>query len=169
MSPTMRRASGRSTRSSTSWSSSRMATRVSRGFALIKISRFIGVRHKPWRWRLSGTGVAEWKKVWGEPWLVHVAHGNSREECPGLRWDRPRCPRLKRASTREGGPFGPPGLQRNSGKRAIGPSGQAVHRKQDQRANDGEDCIDRRPAQCAHVPARVAEGKESGGKRRSDH
>src|SRR6059058_6136845 len=40
MSPTMRRASGRSTRSSTRRSSSRMATRVSRGLPLINISRF---------------------------------------------------------------------------------------------------------------------------------
>src|SRR3989442_1599626 len=40
MSPTMRRASGRSTRSSARRSSSRMATRVSRGLPLIRISRF---------------------------------------------------------------------------------------------------------------------------------
>src|ERR1044071_5193354 len=41
MSPTMRRASGRSTSSSTNWSSSMIATRVSRGVALIRISLFI--------------------------------------------------------------------------------------------------------------------------------
>src|SRR5881296_3121566 len=40
MSPTMRRASGRSTKSSARRSSSRMATRVSRGLPLIRISRF---------------------------------------------------------------------------------------------------------------------------------
>src|SRR5206468_3992565 len=40
MSPTMRRASGRSTRSSTRRSSSRIATRVSRALPLISISRF---------------------------------------------------------------------------------------------------------------------------------
>src|SRR3989442_6267277 len=40
MSPTMRRVLGRSTRSSTRRSSSRMATRVSRGLPLINISRF---------------------------------------------------------------------------------------------------------------------------------
>src|SRR5262245_51663795 len=41
MSPTIRRASGRSTSSSTNWSSSMIATRVSRGVALIRISLFI--------------------------------------------------------------------------------------------------------------------------------
>src|SRR4051812_9809018 len=40
MSPTVRRWSGRSTRSSTSRSSSRIATRVSRWLPLIRISRF---------------------------------------------------------------------------------------------------------------------------------
>src|SRR3954471_5131974 len=41
MSPTIRRASGRSTSSSTSWSSSMIATRVSRRVALIRISLFM--------------------------------------------------------------------------------------------------------------------------------
>src|SRR6266581_3324838 len=41
MSPTMRRLSGRSTRSSTSFPSSRIAIRVSRGAALMRISLFI--------------------------------------------------------------------------------------------------------------------------------
>src|SRR4029079_13231580 len=41
MSPTMRRLSGRSTRNSTSFPSSRIAIRVSRGAALMRISLFI--------------------------------------------------------------------------------------------------------------------------------
>src|SRR3954468_22847998 len=44
MSPTMRRLSGRSTRSSTSFPSSRIAIRVSRGAALMRISLFIVAR-----------------------------------------------------------------------------------------------------------------------------
>src|SRR5829696_8844486 len=49
MSPTMRAASGRSTRSSTRMSSSRMATRVSSLVVLIRISRFIAPPPLPWR------------------------------------------------------------------------------------------------------------------------
>jgi hypothetical protein len=44
MSPTMRRLSGRSARSSTSFPSSRIAIRVSRGAAFMRISRFIVAR-----------------------------------------------------------------------------------------------------------------------------
>ena len=100
---------------------------------------------------------------------MHVVHGNSREECPKRPCDRPRCPRPERATTREEGPFDPFGLQRNTGKRAIGPSRQAVHRKQDERAKDGENGIGRPGAQCALIPARVAEGIESGRKRGGNH
>jgi hypothetical protein len=146
-----------------------MATRVSRGFALISISRFICVRHTTRPRRLGEPGVAEFNRVKGEPWQMHVVHGNSREECPKHPCDRPRRPRLRRATTRKEGPFGRSGLQRNTGKRAIGPSGQAVHRKQDERAKNGEDCIDRRHAQCALIPARVAEGIKSGRKRGGNH
>src|SRR6266566_9334976 len=49
MSPTERWESGRSTRSSTRRSSSRMATRVSRGFPEISISRFKAVTLAPRR------------------------------------------------------------------------------------------------------------------------
>src|SRR6266545_994352 len=49
MSPTERRESGRSTRSSTRRSSSRMATRVSRGLPEIRISRFKAVTLAPRR------------------------------------------------------------------------------------------------------------------------
>src|SRR6266702_6391183 len=57
MSPTERRESGRSTRSSTRRSSSRMATRVSRGFPLIKISRFKAVTLAPGREAPAGEPV----------------------------------------------------------------------------------------------------------------
>src|SRR3954468_6349793 len=62
MSPTIRAASGRSTISSTSTSSSRMATRVSRAVVFIRISRFNpppGVRETgrgPWRVRADPAG-----------------------------------------------------------------------------------------------------------------
>src|SRR2546427_11842140 len=57
MSPTERRESGRSTRSSTRRSSSRMATRVSRGFPLINISRFKAVTLAPGREAPAGEPV----------------------------------------------------------------------------------------------------------------
>src|SRR5436309_5161026 len=53
MSPTERRESGRSTRSSTRRSSSRMATRVSRWLPLINISRFKAVTLSP-LWEAPG-------------------------------------------------------------------------------------------------------------------
>src|SRR5204862_691004 len=57
MSPTERWESGRSTRSSTRRSSSRMATRVSRGFPLIRISRFKAVTLAPRREAPAGEAM----------------------------------------------------------------------------------------------------------------
>jgi len=60
----MRRASGRSTSSSTSWSSSSIATRVSRGVALMKISRFITLHLPRHEWRLGTREAAAWQIGW---------------------------------------------------------------------------------------------------------
>src|SRR6478736_9726226 len=62
MSPTIRRWSGRSTKSSTSRSSSRMATRVSRGVPLIRISRFTRIVS-----RASARGAVGLPNVKGRP------------------------------------------------------------------------------------------------------
>ena len=169
MSPTMRRASGRSTRSSTSWSSSIMATRVSRGFALIRISLFIDARHTASSRRLGGRAVAELQRVGGEPSRMHLVDGGTRKECPTHPCDRPRRPRLERAAARSRRPHGRRWFQRCAERRAIGPLNQAVQRKQDERAQNGQDGVDRESAQIAHVPARVAERGESGRKRRGRH
>ena len=95
MSPTMRRASGRSTRSSTSWSSSRMATRVSRGFALIRISRFIGNRRLASAWRLgTRTGAVSERRGGGTPERERAPDGRNVTGDPPLERDRPRRTRL---------------------------------------------------------------------------
>src|SRR5213075_2211155 len=62
MSPTMRRLSGRSTSSSTSFPSSRIAIRVSRGAALMRISLFIVARLTLAR-RLGERSRGRFKKV----------------------------------------------------------------------------------------------------------
>src|SRR3954469_23255465 len=98
MSPTMRRASGRSTRSSTNSSSSRIATRVSRGAALINSSRFIGLRADPRRRRLGDGGGAAQRFAAQRIVSLMRAHPHVGKWCRGTAnpVDRPRRIRLKR-------------------------------------------------------------------------
>src|SRR5437879_5226064 len=116
MSPTMRQASGRSTSSSTSWSSSMMATRVSRGVALIKISLFMCSQRAHFPRRLGGMGTSEIQKVF---------FGGPAKRC-----DRPRRIRLDT-------------VQQRTERRAIGLLNQASHRKQDEREQHGQGSVDR--------------------------
>jgi hypothetical protein len=75
-----------------------MATRVSRGFALIRISRFIDVRHPASARRLDGCGVAEKKKGVGGSRPLAAGYDVTHKGCPTLWRDRPH--RLRLIATR---------------------------------------------------------------------
>ncbi len=103
MSPTIRRVSGRSTCSSTSWSSSRMATRTSRCVAEMRISRFMCVRaasgrgrphsRRPSAWQEGGVAQGGGRQA-DAPTLMH----NSRLRFPEAH-DRPCDGRQERVTS----------------------------------------------------------------------
>jgi len=144
-----------------------MATRVSRGFALIRISLFIGARHARSSRRLIGARLTD-QVVYGAPRQRCVDRGITRMGCPSQWCDRPRRVRLS-SNRQQRGPRGAEGIQLITERRAIGPWKQAAHHEQDERAKHGHGGTGQERTQIANVPLRVAE-RESGGRiRKGSH
>jgi hypothetical protein len=132
---------------------------------LIRISRFIDVRHPTRARRLGGHGVAEEKKVVGGSPPFDPAGDVTRHGCPTFRRDRPH--RLRLIAMRRIFPLRKTRChaQRGTERCAIGLTHQASRQEQDKRPNDSENRIDRRREHHALIPRRVAARRWSKRKR----
>jgi hypothetical protein len=176
MSPTILRASGRSTRSSTSSSSSMIATRVSRGVALMRISRFISLRQRTSPRRLGKGSVAAHGVIVDARHPALCADGAGGLDGRSLRLtkpgDRPRRLRLKRTtahrlanSDQQMASL----LQHRAERHAIDTRHEVTHRKEGEHAKSGQQYAGRPVAKHAHDAPRVARRNVSEWKSGSSH